>query len=258
MKPITKCITVINQKGGVGKTTTAAAIAAGLQKQGQKVLAIDLDGQGNLSLTWGIEKSQTKAGASDIIKGTGKDAAALTVSTPQGEIIPATGELAIMERELANQNATTRLREWLKENAAGYDYVVVDTPPALGVLAINALMAADTVVIPAQADIYSLQGIGQLHQTIAAVRKHGNPALKIAGILCTRHNGRTNLTKNITAMLENAAKKLGTKVFDTKIRECTAIKEAAAVGMNIFAYAPKSNGAIDYQAFLDELEGSMN
>jgi chromosome partitioning protein len=247
-----KTISIINQKGGVGKTTTAQALAAGLTRKGLRVLSIDLDGQGNLTLLSGHDKATISAGTSDILKGKATTLDQLAIPTPQGDLIPATADLAAMERELANQPAADRTRKWIKVNGSGYDFILIDTPPALGILAINALVAADYVVIPTQADIFGLQGIGQLYQTIETVRQAGQPSLEIMGILATRYNARTNLTKQITTMLEDTAAQIGTRVFETKIRECTAIKEAQAVGENIFDYAPRSNGAMDYGQFTDE------
>lgn len=247
-----KVIAIINQKGGVAKTTTAQALAAGLTRKGLRVLSIDLDGQGNLTLLSGHDKATISAGTSDILKGKATTLDQLTISTLQGDLIPADAELAAMERELANQPAAERTKKWIAANGGSYDYILLDTPPALGILAINALMAADYVIIPTQADIFSLQGIGQLYQTIATVKQNGNPSLQIMGILATRYNGRTNLTKKITATMEDTAAQIGTRVFNTKIRECTAIKEAQTFGRNIFEYAPKSNGAIDYEQFTDE------
>lgn len=246
-----KTIAIINQKGGVGKTTTAQALAAALTREGRRVLSIDMDGQGNLTLLAGRDKAAISSGTSDILR-KGTAAAPETMHTSQGDMIPATAELAAMERELANQAAADRTRKWIEAHGAGYDFILIDTPPALGILAVNALYAADRVIIPTQADIFGLQGIGQLYQTIETVRQAGRPDLQIMGILATRYNGRTNLTKKITELLDTTAAQIGTRVFKSKIRECTAIKEAQAVGQNIFEYAPRSNGAADYMEFTRE------
>ena len=134
-----------------------------------------------------------------------------------------------------------------------YDYCIIDTPPALSILTINALTACTGAIIPAQADIYSLQGIGQLNNTIQTIKKYCNPALTIKGIILTRYNSRSVLSKEVTEMIEQTAAELNTKVFDTKIRECTAMKEAQAMKQDIFTYAPKSNASADYNAIIKEL-----
>ena len=136
--------------------------------------------------------------------------------------------------------------------AGSYDYVIIDTPAALGTLTINALTAANSVIIPVQADIYSLQGIEQLNQTIEAVKKYCNPALYIRGILATRYNGRAIISKDMLSNFEEAAGQLNTRLYSTPIRECISIKEAQASQQNIFEYAPRSNAAKDYNAFIDE------
>ena len=146
-----------------------------------------------------------------------------------------------------------RLKSALEAIAKSYDFIIIDTPPALGILTINALTAADGVIIPAQASIYSLQGIGQLAATIKAVQQHTNPALQIYGILITRYNGRAILSRDISELLTDTAEQLKTKVFETRIREAIAIKEAQAHRQNIFDYAAKTNPAKDYNAFIDEL-----
>lgn len=134
-----------------------------------------------------------------------------------------------------------------------YDYVVIDTPPALGVLTINALSAATSAIIPSQADIYSLHGIGQLYSTHSAVRRYTNPNIRIDGILITRYNARTILSRDITEMIENTAKQLIPTVFEAKIRESIAVKEAQANKESLFTYAPQNNASLGYSAFIAQL-----
>ena len=134
-----------------------------------------------------------------------------------------------------------------------YDYIIVDTPPALGILTINALTACTGAIIPAQADIYSLQGIGQLNSTIETVKKYCNPSLSIMGIVITRFNGRSIIRREVAEMLEHTADQLHTKLFSSKIRECTALVEAQATKQNIYSYAPRSNATADYKALVDEI-----
>ena len=134
-----------------------------------------------------------------------------------------------------------------------YDYIIIDTPPAIGTLTINALTACNSVIVPAQAEIYSLQGIGQLVQTIQTVKKYCNKGITIKGLLITRYNARAVLTKDMTELLEDTAKQLHTRLYETRIRECIALKEAQASQKDIFTYSPKSNATEDYSAFVEEV-----
>lgn len=243
-------ITVINQKGGVAKTTTAQNIGAGLKQQGYRVLFVDLDGQSNLTYCFNcINKPIT---ALEVL--TKKSTAADAIQhTDQGDIIPATINLVGADSLITEVGKEYRLKEALAPLSNDYDYIIIDTPPALSILTINALTASDRVIIPVQADTYSLQGLGGVADTIATVKQYCNPALTISGVLITRYNGRTILTRDITEYLEQVAADLNTKVFNTKIRECIAVKEAQTMQQDLFAYAPKSNAAADYSALLTEL-----
>ena len=241
---------IINQKGGVGKSTTAAALWAGLFLKGYKVLAIDLDAQCNLSYTAGADTAHKTA----LSLLTGENPAEDTIQhLPTGDIIAASKSLAGADAFITDTGKEYRLRESLEPLSAVYDYVIIDTPPSLGILTVNALTACNSVIIPAQADIFSLQGIDQLNETIKPVKKYCNPALTIEGILLTRYNGRTALSRDITTYTQQLAAKLGTKVFDTTIREGIAVKEAQLNQQSIFDYAPKANVTNDYRAFIDEL-----
>lgn len=242
-----KIITVAAQKGGTGKTTTASAIGAGLSIRGSRVLYIDLDAQGNLTASTGAiigkEDSLTLL--------TGK-----TVQpqhTPQGDIISSTSSLSVADITITQTGKEYRLKEALDSFSVIYDYCIVDTPPALGILTVNALTAASTAIIPAQADFFSMQAIAQLNETISAVKKYCNPKLEISGIVLTRYNQRAILSREVAELLEHTAEQLRTRLYNTKIRECMAIKEAQAKKQSIFAYAPKSNAAKDYSALIDEL-----
>ena len=245
-----KTIAVINQKGGVGKTTTALALGAGLILKGKKVLLVDLDAQGNLTFSLGGEA-----------KGYGAMGVLQRPETVQAEIqecagaglIASTPALAEADKIITETGKEYRLKEALETIAAGYDYCVVDTPPALGILTVNALAACDGAVIPAQADIFSLQGIAALKGTIEAVKKYCNQSLQIMGILVTRFNGRAIIRREAAEQLETMAAQLNTKVYKAKIRECIALVEAEAVKQSIYSYAPKSNAAADYSELADEI-----
>ena len=241
---------VINQKGGVGKSTTAATLAAGLSLKGYKTLSIDLDAQGNLTYTAGAKTNG--ATAPGVLTGEVKAEDAIQ-HTPSGDIIAANKALAGADAFIADTGKEYRLKEALESLQAAYDYIIIDTPPALGILTINALTACNSVIIPAQADIYSLQGIEQLADTMKPVKKYCNPNLKIAGILLTRYNSRSVLSREVAELAEQLADKLGTKLFKTTIREAIAVKEAQISQQSLFDYAPKAKVTEDYRAFIEEL-----
>lgn len=247
---MSKAIAVINQKGGVGKSTTALAIGAGLSLKGYSVLFIDLDAQGNLSYTLGADTKGYNAMGVLERPETAKEE---IQHTPQGDIIASSPKLAGADKLLEETGKEYRLKEALESLQGAYDYIIVDTPPALGILTINALTACTGAIIPAQADIYSLQGIGQLNSTIETVKKYCNPSLSIMGIVITRFNGRSIIRREVAEMLEHTADQLHTKLFSSKIRECTALVEAQATKQNIYSYAPRSNATADYQALVDEI-----
>lgn len=241
---------VINQKGGVGKTTTVSALAGGLKLRGKRILTVDLDPQGNLSYSFGAEPDGKSA--LGILSGE-TNAAEAVVHTDQGDIIPGGKALAGADAFITDTGKEYRLKEALAGFGSMYDFIVIDTPPALGILTVNALTACTSVIIPAQADIYSLQGIEQLGETMVPVKKYCNSGLYIEGILLTRYNPRAVLSRDIVSYMEQMAVKLETRVFDTKIREAVSIREAQMLRTDIFSYAAKSNVAADYSTFIDEI-----
>jgi chromosome partitioning protein len=245
-----KAIAIINQKGGVGKTTTALALAAGLGRSGKKVLQVDLDAQANITQTLGADDRGWTV--LDVL--TRKSKTEETIQkTGQGDVLPASPGLAGLDTMLTSVGKEYRLKEALAELNGTYDYVIIDTPPALGILTINALTACDEIIIPAQADIFSLNGIKQLYETTQTVQEYCNPKLKILGILLTRYSSRSILSRDIADVIEQTAQDLRTRLFRTTIRENIAIKEAQAKQQTIFDYAPKSNAAADYLAFTKEI-----
>ena len=246
----TKVITITKQKGGTGKTTTAAAVAAGLILKGYKVLSIDLDAQCNLSYSQKAEMG--KKTILGVLIGE-VDIAEAIQSTPQGDIIPSTKALAGADAFIIGTGKEYRLKEALRPLMGKYDFVIIDTPPALGILTVNALTASSRVIIPIQADIYSLHGVGQLNETILPVKQYCNPDLHIEGLLLTRFSPRSVLSREIIDIASNLAENLNTKLFESKIREGIAIKEAQLIRKSIFSYAPKSNPACDYDSFVNEL-----
>lgn len=245
-----KVITVTNQKGGTGKSTTTLALAGGLSLKGYSVLSIDLDAQCNMTYTTG---AKTDGGTIlGVLTGEIKAGDAIQ-STEWGDFIPANKALIGADMFITETGKEHKLKEALEPIEGNYDFIVLDTPPALGILTINALTACDSVIIPAQADIYSLQGIERLSETIKAVRKYANPNLTIAGILLTRYSRRSILNREVAELAEQTAAKLETRLFKTTIREAVAIRESQISQRNLYEYAPKAKVTEDYICFIEEL-----
>lgn len=242
-------ITIINRRGGAGKTATAHALGSGLLKRGFKVLFIDLDSQTNLTYDTGATGSGFTS--MDLLTRQATINQAIK-QTPAGDIVPANQTLAGADLILTETGKEYRLKEAIEEISGKYDFIIIDTPPALGIITINALTASHAAIIPAQAEIHSLQGIGLLNETINTIRKYTNKNLFIDGILLTRYNGRSIISKDMKENLEEIAKALNTKVYSTPIRECVSVKEAQAQQQSIFTYAPRSNAAKDYDLFIEE------
>ena len=247
-----KVITVLNQKGGVGKTTTAAALISGLASKGFKTVGIDLDAQRNLSMTMQADTKHKTALGVLTNQCTAEEA---IQHTPQGDIIAAGKELASIDAILTGKGRENRLKEAIEPLGKKYKYVVIDTPPNIGTLVLAALIASDSIIITAEADIYSRTALEDLTDNIQTVQASINPKLKVEGILLTRYNGRTNLAKYLREAFLEPAAELNTKVFNTVIRECNAVKEAHLMCKSIFDYDSKSNVAVDYAAFIKELLG---
>jgi len=241
------CI-ITNNKGGVGKSTTAEALADGLVILAYRTLLIDLDPQGSLSTDY----NQSKTTVYDVMIKQDNILNAVQIRKNRADILPASKNLSRLNTELVDTGKEYRLREILIPALPHYDYIIVDTPPALGILTINALTASNFLIIPAQADIFSLQGIGQLMETVAAIRVYTNPNIKLMGLLLTRHNARSILSRDMAEIAEQTANKIETFLYKTVIRESVAIKEAQARRDSIFTYAPNSNPAVDYLDFVNE------
>ena len=245
-------ISIINQKGGVGKSTTAHALGSGLASRGHKVLFVDLDGQGNLSQTLNVDNYVHSV--LDVLLG--KISAKEAICTGGDiDILTSSPSLAGADTLIVEVGKEFRLKEALAPLHDVYDYIILDTPPALGILTVNALTASDSIIIPSQADIYSLQGIDQLLGTVNTVRRYCNPQLAIRGILVTRYNGRTVLTRDIIEIIQHRAQEMGAIFYSSPIRESVSIKEAQVGRVSIFSYAPKSKAAEDYENFVDEVLG---
>lgn len=248
-----KTMAVVNQKGGVGKSTTAAALSGGLCLCGRRVLAVDLDAQGNLSHTLRARPCPGKS-VLEVLLGM-VPAREAVQATDSGDLLPASKGLSGADAFLSETGKEYRLREALEPLGEEYDYCVIDSPPALGIATVNALTAADMAIVPAQADIYSLQGVEQLAATVETVRRYCNPGLKVDGILLTRYSPRSVLSREVRELMDRLAQRLGTRLYRASIREAIAVKEAQISRENLFTYAPGSNVAGDYRAFLEEALG---
>ncbi|MDO3638059.1 ParA family protein [Mycolicibacterium arseniciresistens] len=242
-----RVFTIANQKGGVGKTTTAVNVAAALSLQGLKTLVIDLDPQGNASTALGIEHRPGTPSSYEVLIGEIPVAEALQRS-PHNErlfCIPATIDLAGAEIELVSMVAREgRLRTALAElKQFDFDYVFIDCPPSLGLLTINALVAAPEVLIPIQCEYYALEGVGQLLRNIEMVKSHLNPELNVSTVILTMYDGRTKLADQVAA---DVRAHFGSKVLRTVIPRSVKVSEAPGYGMTILDYDPGSRGALSY------------
>lgn len=244
-----KIIAVANQKGGIGKTTTSLALAAGLQRLKKKVLLVDLDPQANASDTYRAEIEGVGTAYDLLVDG---DTDCIQ-TTPVGDIIAGDPNLKDAAKLLDGVSAAYRLKKGLASIAPNYDYVILDTPPALSVLLTNALTAADTVVIPLTSDRYGLHGLVQLNDTINDIKEFTNPSLNVAGLLLVKYRKKTTLAKAVDETLPEYAELFGTKIFNTTIRESIEARKAQAVQSGLFEYAPYCNTARDYENFIKEL-----
>lgn len=246
-----KKITVTNRKGGVGKTTTAWNLAAALARDGKaSILVVDLDPQGNLTQSLRKEGGEEAYNNSfDILQTPAKADEAIS-HYEDIDVIESTPKLATADITFTELGREYKLKEAL--SYLDYDYCIIDTPPSLGILTMQALTAADYVLIPAMPDMYSIQGINKLFQIIQGTQVYTNRELKVAGILLTQYK-KTNAKAMAREELRKLAESYNTRLFNTVIRDCTALIEAQIMGEDIFSYAPKSNAAADYEGFIKEL-----
>ena len=237
-------VSLISQKGGTGKTSTAHALGAGLAQRGHSVLMIDLDAQANLTY---LLQAKPKRTIADVLQGEARTYDAIVNVALMMDAIASSTLLSTLQ--LKNQHQLERILEPVNRR---YDYCIIDNPPSLSMLTLNALTASDRCIIPIQADVFSLQALPQIYSTIETIRANGNPDLIISGILMTRFNKRAILSRDALDIIKRHAEQMGTRVFDTMIRESISIKEAQALRKDIYTYGKKTNGAIDYNQFVDE------
>lgn len=246
-----KIISFSNQKGGVGKTTSAINLATYVAKAGKKVLLIDFDPQGNATSGFGVEKNQLQNSCYDLIMGEcSANAAILPTMIDNLYIMPCNIDLAAAEVDLVNlparESALKRAIEPIKND---YDFIFIDCPPSLGLLTLNALVASDSVIIPIQSEFFALEGLSQLVNTIKIVKQRLNPALTINGVILTMYDTRTTMSKQVTAEIYRY---FGDKVYTVPVPRNIKLVESPSFGVPVVLHAPKSSGAVSYEALASQ------
>jgi chromosome partitioning protein len=248
---MSKVLAVANQKGGVAKTTTCINLAASLAATKRRVLLIDFDPQGNATVGSGVNKTQISITANDVLLGQASIAAAVMSTPGHYQLLPANGDLTVATIKLMQlEQREYQLQQALEAVRGDYDFVLIDCPPALNMLTVNALVAADGVLIPMQCEYYSLEGLAGLLSTIERLRRACNPKLEIAGILRTMYDGRNRLTLEVS---EQLFQHFGEKVFQTVIPRNVRLAEAPSHGLPILQYDDRSQGAAAYLALAGEM-----
>lgn len=248
--PEPRIIAIANQKGGVGKTTSALNLGAALADLGHRTILIDLDPQGNASTGLGIDADRREVTSYDLLGGqTGLAEAALTTDVERLRIVPSTPDLSSADIDFSrNADRIRLLRKGLRVDS-GADVVLIDCPPALGLLTVNAMVAADAVLVPLQAEFYALEGLSQLLLTVRQIRQSANPDLRVNGVLLTMADNRNNLSQQVEA---DARATLGDLVYRTTIPRNVRVSEAPSHGKPVVHYDPLSKGGVAYQAFARE------
>ena len=249
---MTNVISIVNQKGGVGKTTTTVNLSAYLAQHGEKVLVIDLDPQGNATSGYGFDKSVLETSVYDLLVNDTPIADVIQSTNRENiDMCPTNINLAGAEVELVSaMSRETILKRAVDTISGNYDFILIDCPPSLGLLTLNALAASTDVIVPIQGEYYALEGLTQLIDTINLVRKHLNPTIGIFGVVITMFDGRTQLTRQVT---EEVRKYFGEKVFNTVIPRNIRLAEAPSYGKTIVEYDPKSRGGHAYNELAIEV-----
>ena len=246
-----KTIAIVNQKGGVGKTTTAVNLAAAVGAKGKKVLLVDIDPQGNATSGMGIEKRQLQFSAYDILINDAKASEVIKTSKFKNvDILPANMNLAGAELELVEiKNRETKLKLSLAHIKEQYDYIFMDCPPSLGLITLNALCAADTIMVPIQCEYYALEGLSQLMATVRQVKRLYNSHIELEGVILTMYDGRLNLTQQV---VEEVKKFFPNKVFKTVVPRNVRLSEAPSFGQPVMYYDRLSKGSSAYEELAKE------
>lgn len=248
-----KIVSISNIKGGVGKTTTAAVLAAGLAEKGYRVLLIDSDPQTNLTMCFLQEQTDELSSLYDIY-GDGESIDDVKVPVRDNlDLIIGDFELCNADLQFAKAGRLKMLKKAIKSINTEYDFVIIDTPPNLGVLSLNAFIASDYMVVPMSADSFSLKGVRLLKETLDDVADETEKELPVAGILLTRYNSRTNVSKLLEKSLNSAATLLDTELFKSRIRQAVVLQESQIAKEDLFSYSPNAKVAEDYKGFIDEL-----
>jgi chromosome partitioning protein len=245
-------VAIANQKGGVGKTTTAVSLAAALAEVGKVILVVDLDPQGNASTGLGIEPGKRDTGTYQVVsQGVPAGQAIHGSAVPGVWLIPSTIDLAGAEIELVGQfSRETRLARAIEDLAPAYDFVILDCPPSLGLLTVNALTAADELIVPIQCEYYALEGLGQLLRNVRLIQQNLNSKLRLTGIVLTMFDPRTRLSEQVVAEVKRY---FGSRVYDTVIPRTVRLSEAPGFGKPITEYDPRSKGAKAYRRLAGEV-----
>lgn len=247
-----KIITITNQKGGVGKTTAAMSILGVLQKMKFRTLGVDMDPQGSLGFSAGVDIERC-ATVYDVFKGDKSIDEVIVKTEELGDILPSNIDLSTVELEFRSEGRECLLRNQLKKIAGNYDYIIIDTPPALNVLTMNAYAASGGLIIPMNPEILSVLAVSQIRDTIMSIRENFNPDLEVMGILLNRFNLRLRLNREVDEMAQKLARNLGTKVFRTKIHSSVSVAAAPAYAESIITYDPGSKPAKDFKALVKEM-----